>query len=72
MAAKEIFFHQGAREAILRGVRILSDAVAVTLGPGRSNAVIEFGSPASQDGVTVAMNQLRTGSRTWRRYQEVA
>jgi chaperonin GroEL len=57
MAAKEIFFHQPAREAILRGVRILSDAVAVTLGPKGRNVVIEksFGSPlVTKDGVTVA------------------
>ncbi len=57
MAAKEIFFHQTAREAILRGVRILSDAVAVTLGPKGRNVVIEksFGSPTvTKDGVTVA------------------
>jgi chaperonin GroEL len=57
MAAKEIFFHQGAREAILRGVRILSDAVSVTLGPKGRNVVIEksFGSPTvTKDGVTVA------------------
>src|SRR6476469_9899925 len=57
MAAKEIWFHQGAREAILRGVRVLSDAVAVTLGPKGRNVVIEksFGSPTvTKDGVTVA------------------
>ncbi|WP_225411819.1 chaperonin GroEL [Stigmatella hybrida] len=57
MAPKEIFFHQSAREAILRGVRILSDAVAVTLGPKGRNVVIEksFGSPTiTKDGVTVA------------------
>src|SRR3954463_6949075 len=57
MAAKEIFFHQSAREAILRGVRVLSDAVAVTLGPRGRNVVIEksFGSPTvTKDGVTVA------------------
>src|SRR5918998_1708596 len=57
MAAKEIFFHQAARDAILRGVRILSDAVAVTLGPKGRNVVIEksFGSPTiTKDGVTVA------------------
>lgn len=41
MAAKEIYFHQGAREAIFRGVRVLSDAVAVTLGPKGRNVVIE-------------------------------
>jgi chaperonin GroEL len=57
MAAKEIAFHQGARDAILRGVRVLSDAVAVTLGPKGRNVVIEksFGSPTvTKDGVTVA------------------
>src|SRR5499425_996779 len=57
MAAKEIFFHQGARDAILRGVRVLADAVAVTLGPKGRNVVIEksFGSPTvTKDGVTVA------------------
>src|SRR3954467_14096370 len=57
MAAKEIFFHQHARDAILRGVRTLSDAVAVTLGPKGRNVVIEksFGSPTvTKDGVTVA------------------
>jgi chaperonin GroEL len=57
MAAKEIFFHENARDAILRGVRVLSDAVAVTLGPRGRNVVIEksFGSPTiTKDGVTVA------------------
>ena len=57
MAAKEIFFHQEAREYILRGVRVLSDAVAVTLGPKGRNVVIEksYGSPTvTKDGVTVA------------------
>src|SRR3954469_5963059 len=57
MAAKEIYFHQNAREAILRGVRILADAVAVTLGPKGRNVIIEktFGSPTiTKDGVTVA------------------
>src|SRR3954468_11093437 len=57
MAAKEIFFHQDARDAILRGVRTLGDAVAVTLGPKGRNVVIErsFGSPTiTKDGVTVA------------------
>src|SRR4051795_2537289 len=57
MAAKEIHFHQGARDEILRGVRILADAVAVTLGPKGRNVVIEksFGAPTvTKDGVTVA------------------
>jgi len=57
MAAKEIYFHQSARDAILRGVRTLADAVAVTLGPKGRNVVLEksFGSPTvTKDGVTVA------------------
>ena len=57
MAAKEIWFNQAARQAILRGVRTLADAVAVTLGPKGRNVVIEksFGSPTvTKDGVTVA------------------
>ena len=57
MPAKEISFHQNARDAILRGVVTLSNAVAVTLGPKGRNVVIEksFGSPTiTKDGVTVA------------------
>src|SRR5690242_7680714 len=57
MAAKEIGFHQAAREQILRGVKTLSDAVAVTLGPKGRNVVLEksFGAPTvTKDGVTVA------------------
>ncbi len=57
MAAKEILFDRGAREAILRGVQTLSEAVAVTLGPRGRNVIIErsFGSPTvTKDGVTVA------------------
>src|SRR6266542_3625661 len=57
MPIKEITFHQPAREAILRGVRQLAEAVAVTLGPKGRNVIIEksFGSPLiTKDGVTVA------------------
>src|SRR6266581_4529818 len=57
MAVKEIAFHQEAREAILRGVRTLAEAVAVTLGPKGRNVIIEksWGSPTiTKDGVTVA------------------
>ncbi len=57
MPAKEIAFHQPAREAILRGVQMLAEAVAVTLGPKGRNVVIEksYGSPTiTKDGVTVA------------------
>ena len=57
MAAKEVLFDQKAREAILKGVNTLADAVKVTLGPKGRNVVIEksFGSPTiTKDGVTVA------------------
>ena len=57
MAAKEILFNQGAREAILAGMNTLADAVKVTLGPKGRNVIIEksFGSPTvTKDGVTVA------------------
>src|SRR5437868_626288 len=57
MAAKEISFHGAAREQIQRGVKILSDAVTVTLGPRGRNGVLDksFGAPTvTKDGVTVA------------------
>ncbi len=57
MSAKEIEFRQPAREAILRGVQMLAETVAVTLGPRGRNVVIDkgFGSPTiTKDGVTVA------------------
>ena len=55
--AKQIVTGENSRQAILRGVNILADAVKVTLGPKGRNAVIEkkFGSPIiTKDGVTVA------------------
>jgi chaperonin GroEL len=57
MAAKKIAFDQEAREAIRAGVRKLSRAVKVTLGPRGRNVILEksFGSPTvTKDGVTVA------------------
>src|SRR4028118_856451 len=57
MAAKDVRFSRDARERIMRGVDILADAVKVTLGPQRRNAVLDksFGSPRiTKDGVTVA------------------
>ncbi len=57
MGAKELKFDQEARNAILRGVNILADAVKVTLGPKGRNVILEksFGSPTvTKDGVTVA------------------
>ncbi|HXH37156.1 MAG TPA: chaperonin GroEL [Thermoanaerobaculia bacterium] len=55
--AKRITYGEEARQAILRGVNKLADAVKVTLGPRGRNVVIEkkFGSPTiTKDGVTVA------------------
>ncbi len=55
--AKEIVYDQKAREALLKGVNTLADAVKVTLGPKGRNVILEktFGSPTvTKDGVTVA------------------
>jgi chaperonin GroEL len=57
MAAKEIKYDVKAREAILRGVDTLADAVKVTLGPKGRNVILDkaFGAPnITKDGVTVA------------------
>ena len=57
MAAKDVKFSHDARDRMLRGVEILSNAVKVTLGPKGRNVVIEksFGAPRiTKDGVTVA------------------
>ena len=55
--AKQIVHGEESRQAILRGVNLLADAVKVTLGPKGRNVVIEkkFGGPnITKDGVTVA------------------
>jgi chaperonin GroEL len=55
--AKQIVTGEDSRQAILRGVNILANAVKITLGPKGRNAVIEkkFGAPTvTKDGVTVA------------------
>lgn len=57
MAGKTIVYRENSRQAILRGVNQLADAVRVTLGPRGRNVVIEkkFGGPTiTKDGVTVA------------------
>src|ERR1700723_2279711 len=63
--AKQIVHGEESRQAILRGVNLLADAVKVTLGPKGRNVVIEkkFGSPTiAKDGVTVAKEiELRDG-----------
>src|SRR5438045_7003335 len=55
--AKQIVYSEHSRQAILRGVNQLADAVKVTLGPKGRNVVLEkkFGGPnITKDGVTVA------------------
>jgi chaperonin GroEL len=55
--AKQIVYGEDSRQAILRGVNALADAVKVTLGPKGRNVVLDkkFGSPTiTKDGVTVA------------------
>src|SRR6188474_223350 len=55
--AKQITYGDESRQAILRGVNRLADAVKVTLGPKGRNVVLDkkFGSPLiTKDGVTVA------------------
>src|SRR5713226_166851 len=57
MAAKQIVYSENSRQAILRGVNQLADAVKVTLGPKGRNVILEkkFGGPTiTKDGVTVA------------------
>ena len=63
--AKQILHGEDSRQAILRGVNTLADAVKATLGPKGRNVVIEkkFGSPTiTKDGVTVAKEiELKDG-----------
>ncbi len=57
MPSKTIKFKEDARQKILKGVRILTDAVKVTLGPKGRNVIIDksYGTPhITKDGVTVA------------------
>jgi chaperonin GroEL len=57
MSAKQILYSSEARNAVMRGVDQLAEAVKATLGPKGRNVVIDkkFGSPLStKDGVTVA------------------
>jgi chaperonin GroEL len=55
--AKRIIYNENARRALERGIDILTEAVAVTLGPKGRNVVLEkkFGAPQIvNDGVTIA------------------
>ena len=62
--AKQIVYAENSRQAILRGVNQLADAVKVTLGPRGRNVVLEkkFGGPTiTKDGVTVAKEKPQEG-----------
>ncbi|PHJ56364.1 molecular chaperone GroEL [Nostoc linckia z18] len=55
--AKRIIYNENARRALEKGIDILAEAVAVTLGPKGRNVVLEkkFGAPQIvNDGVTIA------------------
>src|SRR5205809_4416647 len=55
--AKQIIYGEHSRQAVLRGINQLADAVQVTLGPKGRNVILDrkFGSPTiTKDGVTVA------------------
>ncbi len=55
--AKQLLFDDRARIKLQRGVKILADAVAVTMGPTGRNVIIDksFGNPlVTKDGVTVS------------------
>ena len=55
--AKRIIYNEQARRALERGIDILAESVAVTLGPKGRNVVLEkkFGAPQIiNDGVTIA------------------
>ncbi len=57
MSAKQLLFDEDARQSILKGVTVLTDAVKATLGPRGRNVIIDrkFGAPnITKDGVTVA------------------
>ena len=63
--AKQIVYADDSRQAIMRGVNQLADAVKVTLGPKGRNVVLEkkFGGPTiTKDGVTVAKEIELQGS----------
>ena len=63
--AKKVVFDTCAREALLKGVNAVADAVKVTLGPKGRNVIIEkkFGTPQIvNDGVTIAKEiELKDG-----------
>ena len=69
MGAKIVKFNRDARDAILRGVNILADAVTVTMGPKGRYVVLDksFGAPnVTKDGVTsLKKSSSKTSLKTW-------
>ena len=66
---KEVKFGSEARDAMLRGVDILADAVKVTLGPKGRNVVLDksFGAPRTTKMVCRLPKRLfsKISSKTW-------
>ena len=61
MSAKDVRFSSDARDRLLRGVDILTNAVKVTLGPKGRNVVLDksYGAPRiTKDGVRRACREL--------------
>src|SRR5439155_594681 len=58
--AKQIVHGEDSRQAILRGVNILADAVKITLGPKGRNVVLDkkFGSPTIRNDIVEAMKKV--------------
>ena len=63
--ARQIVYGDQARQAVLRGINQLADAVKVTLGPKGRHVILDktFGSPTiTKDGVTVAKEKPQQGT----------
>ena len=62
--AKRIIYNENARRALEKGIDILCEAVAVTLGPKGRNVVLEkkFGAP--QSSMTASPSPRRSSSKT--------
>lgn len=57
MSYKQVLFNSAAREKILRGAEVLTDAISVTLGPKSKSVLMQkkWGKPVvCNDGVTIA------------------
>ena len=78
MTTKSVTYADDARQALVRGVNRLADAVKITLGPSGRNVILDrpFGSPVTtKDGATVASDielRDRTENMGARLLREVA